>query len=299
MAHAMTLAGYHDTDDARHPCHSLTLADGTSWTLEGDDEYGSELVAVLAGAMGLLSTTGPVSRRLFVQNGVPPGAKPPDLPLVLGRDEDCDQSIIYKILPVENNLDLSDQLTELALIIASAAEARGGVLLHGALAAIDGRGVIMAGPSDVGKTTASRRLPGPWISLSDDCTLVVRDKKGMFYAHPWPTWSSFLLNGNQGQSWNVQAGVPLQAMFMLIQSVDNDVEPLGTGQSICMLNEAAEQAWWCLDTEFEKKKKEELRMQRFNNICDLAQTVPSYTLYLSTKGPFWKKIEQILVRNKG
>ena len=66
-------------------------------------------------------------------------------------------------------------LLRLSLIFAREAQARGGALIHGALAERNGHGVILAAPGGTGKTTASNRLPAPWRSLCDDATLVVRD----------------------------------------------------------------------------------------------------------------------------
>lgn len=87
-----------------------------------------------------------------------------------------------------------------ASVIVLDVENRGGLLLHGALAECKRQGVILAGPGTVGKTTASRRLRLPWHSLSDDATLVVRDRAGRFGAHPWPTWSRFMFGGSWGDA---------------------------------------------------------------------------------------------------
>lgn len=84
------------------------------------------------------------------------------------------------------------QLLELSQIFCCKAEERGGLAIHSALAEKNGIGIILAGRGDVGKTTASKRLPSPWISLSDDCSLIVLDKQKKYRAHPWPTWSSLV-----------------------------------------------------------------------------------------------------------
>jgi serine kinase of HPr protein (carbohydrate metabolism regulator) len=57
------------------------------------------------------------------------------------------------------------QLVRLSAFLGKEAQAHGGVLLHGGLAVHPGpsgpHGVLLAGPSGVGKSTASRRLPRP------------------------------------------------------------------------------------------------------------------------------------------
>ena len=178
------------------PHDSLYLADGTSWCIHSGDEIEEEFAQSLARSMRLSPCDNCISWHLVIKNDIQTGARRPELPLIL--DKISSQTVACSILPVKNNIDLADQLMEIGLVISSCAEARGGLLIHGALAKKNNQGIILAGPSDAGKTTASLRLPSSWTSLSDDCTLIVRDDNGQYHAHPWPTWSSFLLNGNQG-----------------------------------------------------------------------------------------------------
>ena len=192
-----------------------------------------------------------------------------------------------------NNDILAIQLSKLSQIFCSQSEVKGGVLVHGGLAEKDGRGVILAGPSDVGKTTASRRLPPPWKSLSDDCTLIVRDKNGVYQAHPWPTWSSFMFGGSGG-SWNVQYNVPLAAIFHLEQHENDYAKPLGQGNAACHLNNSAEQAWLGFALYLGSNMRQSLNLQRFDNICELIKIVPSFKLHFSKEGQFWEKMEQVL-----
>ena len=151
----------------------------------------------------------------------------------------------------------------------------------------------MAGPGDVGKTTASKRLSSPWKSLSDDCTLVVRDKKGSYRAHPWPTWSTYMFGGTGG-SWDVQYNLPLKAIFVMQQNSTDQAEQLGQGEAVCMLNETAEQAWYVLSNDLDDQQKQAMSLQRFNNICELTKKIPSYLLHISKTGTFWKEMEKIL-----
>jgi SynChlorMet cassette protein ScmC len=182
---------------------------------------------------------------------------------------------------------------QLSLVIARDVQARGGVLIHGALAERDGIGVILAAPGGTGKTTASNRLPAPWRSLCDDTTLVVRDPQGNYWAHPWPTWSRFL-GGESGGTWDVQNAVPLEGVFFLSRAVEDRVESVGPGHAVSLLVECAEQASQLMAQDLKKEETRALRLERFNNLCALARIVPTHVLHISLTGAFWQEIEQTL-----
>ena len=188
---------------------------------------------------------------------------------------------------------VANQLLQLSLVIAQQVQSGGGLLLHGALTEMDGWGVILAGPGGVGKTTASRRLPFPWRSLSDDEALVVRDRQGTYWAHPWPTWSNFMAGGTGG-TWDVEHAVPLKAIFFMEQAQNDRIEPIGAGHSVPLLVEVAEQASWSMAHGQGREVARALRLQRFENICFLAQSMSYYHLHLSLDGAFWKEIERVI-----
>jgi SynChlorMet cassette protein ScmC len=183
-------------------------------------------------------------------------------------------------------------LWQLAIPIVHRVELRGGVLLHGALIEKNGCGILLAGPSEAGKTTASMRIPHPWKALSDDCTLLVKSGDG-YLAHPWPTWSRFM-SGQGGGTWEVEKAVPLQGIFFLKKSENDDVEEINSAQAACMLIESAEQASappaWLEQIEDIRS----VRSRRFDNLCLLARSVPSFLLSVSMNGTFWTLIEKNL-----
>jgi len=207
------------------------------------------------------------------------------------------ETVTCILKPAENCMSLFVQLMQVSLIIGQYAQVSGGFLLHGALAEKDGFGVLLAGPGEVGKTTASRRLPHPWHSLSDDMTLIVHDGQGTYWAHPWPTWSRFLFDGPRS-TWNVEKAVPLRAVFFLEQAQEEHFETLGTAQAICLLIESAEQASRLMSRDNGKNVARMLRLQRFDNICALAQAIPSLVLRLSRNGAFWNTMDEALKRNE-
>ncbi len=276
--------------------HSLILADGSHWEIAAGDEEAASIVALLGSAMQL---SGASSAIRSSDHGKP-------CRLLVQIDAHTPVTDCYVPLPSENDgvvsciLSPCDHwggphvnLVRLALVFAREAQSRGGVLIHGALAERDGMGVILAAPGGTGKTTASNRLPPPWHSLCDDTTLVVRDSRGDYWAHPWPTWSRFL-DGGPGGTWDVQSAVPLKAIFLLSQAVDDRAERVGPGHAVSMLVECAGQASMSMPIGLFKEEIHALHLERFNNLCALARVVPAHMLHISLTGAFWEEIERAL-----
>ena len=279
--------------------NSLTLANGNSWTITAEDDNSTNIAETLAKTMRFT----PGSKRsdqqlLIIKNGRDVGEKPNFLHSAIRIDSHkyLDEPTVCQLPTAKDSNDLALQLMQLSLIFCNQAETQGGLLIHGGLAEKNGVGIILAGPGEAGKSTASRRLPSPWKSLSDDTTLIVRDKQGLYHAHPWPTWSTFMFGG-KGGSWDVQHSIPLKAIFLLNQNEKDYIESIGKGQTVCMLNETGEQPWWMLANGFDDQKRQFLNLQRFNNICQLAKTIPGYILHISKNGSFWEEIDQVLFSN--
>jgi SynChlorMet cassette protein ScmC len=278
----------------------LALADGSNWDIIAANDQAFDVVSALAKVMRLqfLKKIAPKNidynnfRRVIVQVEGPRTDLLKHSTTVHLTFEDED-TIVCTLISAENNEMPALPFVDLSMVICRHAQHRGGVLVHGALAEWNRNGVILAGPGGRGKTTASKRLPHHWQSLCDDTTLVIRDNKGVYWAHPWPTWSTFMFNG-PGGTWDVQHAVPLRGIFFLEQAHEDKYEVLGTAQSVCLLNESAEQASWPMSSYSEKNELRRLRLLRFNNICTLAQTVPSYVLRLGRNGAFWQEIERAL-----
>ena len=202
------------------------------------------------------------------------------------------------------------QLVRLSACIAHQAQP-GGVLLHSGLALLpspngrgqryrtplgDEGGILLAGRSGVGKSTATRRLPWPWRSLADDATLVVRDAAGAYWAHPWPTWSRFFgkEKGDGRDTWDVQQAVPLRAIFILEQGEEDQVEPLGPGHAVALLTELAQQTATHFLHGLPLDEIAAFNRLRFENICSLVRSVPAYTLHVSLEGAFWDVIAHVM-----
>ncbi len=168
-----------------------------------------------------------------------------------------------------------------------------GVPLHGALLALEGKGVVLVGANDAGKTTCCQRLPERWDVLCDDETLVLRENEGGFFAHPFPTWSDHF-QVRSGLRCDVSRRVPLSAIFFLQKSATVQVVPIGKGQAAARISESSGQTSVGRTLGLEAYEKRERRKRLFENACDLAKTLPAFNLRLNLTGNFWEEIEQVL-----
>ena len=273
---------------------NLALADGSHWEIAAGDEQAESIVSKLGRAMQLHTAPGAIGPaihgnlcHLLVQ--VDAHASVANYHVSLASENGG--FVVCVLNPSNHSSELYFNLMRLSLILAREAQARGGVLIHGALAERDGIGVILAAPGGTGKTTASNRLPAPWRSLCDDATLVVLDPQGNYWAHPWPTWSRFL-DGGPGGSWDVQNAVPIKRIFFLIQSVQERVERAGTRQAVGLLGESARQVSTFMTLGLRKEELRALHLERFNVLCALARVIPVHLLNISLTSPFWQQIEQ-------
>jgi SynChlorMet cassette protein ScmC len=276
----------------------LALADGSRWSIVAGDEFSSIIVSQLKAAMQLSpvspSLTSARDEDRLIGNHRELRVLVEPERAVWNMQSDGNGNKITCVIGPEGHGDMfALHLIEVSHVFVIHAVGYGGLLLHGALAEQNGSGVILAGSGGAGKTTASHRLVSPWRSLSDDVTLVVRDDDGAYWAHPWPTWSSFLAGG-AGGTWNVQYAVPLKAVFFLEQADEEYFQSVDIPQAVCLLNRSAEQSTWSLPKCLDRDELKKTRLKRFDNICAMAQTIPSFILRLGLKGPFWQEIERAL-----
>jgi len=271
------------------PGLKIGLAEGQRWLISPVDEQAAAIVAELGKVMRLGPACG--SGR--------PGEGGRELCVaVCGESDRLDLeaggAVVCRLAAPTDQWTKIDQMRRVASQIARETMARGGLLFHGALAEYRGSGFIMAGPQEVGKSTASRRLPSPWRSLSDDMTLVVPDGKGSFWAHPWPTWSRFLYNG-PGGAWAVEDAKPLRAIFFLDQAPFDRLEPIHGTQATALTMESAEELTRELLLELtDADSARALCGKALSAAKGLAAAVPAYSLKVSLDGRFWEKIEGVL-----
>ena len=261
----------------------IAFADGSRWTLIGTDEPSALVVSELGRVMRLL-----------------PGAAGRELYAVGSRDR-ChdpqklsqDDAAVCWLSPLRDWSLQIIQMEKTAKLLALESLPRGGLLLHCALAEYKGAGYVMAGTSGVGKSTASNRLPPPHRSLCDDRTLVVRDRTGRYWAHPWPTWS-LLHDGKPDCSWPVESAVPLQGMFFLGQSASVRLQPTGRTQATALIMESAFDLAWAMARLSEAGESVRLWEDHLAAAKALAAAVPVFMLETSIQGRFWEKIEEVL-----
>lgn len=173
------------------------------------------------------------------------------------------------------------------------AQHRGGMPLHAALVEREGTGVLLAAPGKVGKSTCCRRIPYPWRSLCDDETIVVRDNKNGYVAHPFPTWSDYLWQSS-GRTWNVQRYLSLAAIFFLQQAETDEVIPAGQGRTALLISQS--ESCIALRNRVTLGRKEEMssKTESFSNACEIAKAIPGYILRVSRSGQFWEEIAKVL-----
>jgi hypothetical protein len=273
---------------------NLTLADGAIWSIRAGDVLAECVVSRFETVMQLSTGAPPTRKMLVAVDHRSEGSACLELYV---PQRSVTRPLLLRLRSKKQSLSMMD----MGLLIARDAQLRGGVLLHGALAecpAVQGtQGVLLAGPGSIGKSTASARLPSPWRSLCDDATLVVRDARGKYWAHPWPTWSRFnSVNGEPapGGSWNVQRAVPLRAIFFLSQSVEERVSPLKPAQAVSLLVESVEQTSARLRQYMREDDLKVLSLERLANANALVRSVPVFQLQLSLTGAFWREIEAVL-----
>jgi len=178
--------------------------------------------------------------------------------------------------------------------------------LHSALIEKNGVGVALCGRGGIGKSTCCKRVSSPWRTLCDDTVLVVPDLQDRYMAHPFPTWSDYIVR-QQENTWNVQQYVPLRAIFFLERSPDgesDEVIPIDQGRASLYINHSSNQILGRSfnvvvneeDQPAEKNRtaKEHLPAKKrlFDNSCQLGKAVPAFKLKVSLNGNFWEVIEK-------
>ena len=171
----------------------------------------------------------------------------------------------------------------------------GGLPLHAALLEWNGFGILLAASGSTGKSTCCRRLRGPWRALCDDEALVVKDNRGVYLVHPFPTWSDYFLNRSK-QTWNIQRYLSLSAIFFLEQAQADQVVPIGQGQAAALVYGSARQVCARNWIRYSRKQCIVERKRLFENACDLAREIPAYTLKVSLEGNFWEEMEKAMQR---
>ena len=165
---------------------------------------------------------------------------------------------------------------------------RAGLPFHAGLAEKDGIGILLAGPSGTGKSTACRRLAHRLNILCDEESLIVRDGDGRYWAHPFPTWSSLANDGNALPSWPVHKALPVGHILFLEPSDEDALLPLNQARAAMMMTRSAmEKCRWAL---LHPEAERTTRLKVFENACRLAQSIPASTVRATLSGPLYETI---------
>jgi SynChlorMet cassette protein ScmC len=175
---------------------------------------------------------------------------------------------------------------------------KGGLPFHSALIEKRGIGIVIAAPSGTGKTTCANRIPYPWKALCDDEVLIVRDKNGIYHAHPFPTWSRFNTQEKR-EVWNVQSHVPISAILFLKKSQKDDITPLSFSQSASLIYKLSLPVFSRVLGYVDKKEQVIIKKLIFENACDIAKDIPAFILNATLTGKFWEVIEKALSMKPG
>ena len=262
------------------PNLGLALADGSRWVIRALDVEAEATVRELGKAMQLGPTQG--GGKLCAVSGQKEAR---------GRQGAAGRGLSCRLGPGRGWRTEVLRIERIATAIAAPSLARRGLLLHGALAVRDGVGFILAGPSGAGKSTASRRLPAPWRSLSDDCVLVVRDPDGLYWAHPWPTWS-VLRDSGPVATWPVEQAVPLKALLFLTQSSIDRAEPVAITPATALIMESAVQLARTVVLTPDGGANRAICAKYLRAAWALAAVVPAFRFHISLTGQFWNEIER-------
>jgi len=273
----------------------LAIADGLKWRFYAKGKSSSLLISRFKHAMGM-------NRQVQTTFTAPKTSQIKRISIIVSQKQtrwrdipvEHANEILCLVGPLSTPERMAFQLMRISKIVANYSEKNGGLLVHGALAEWNGQGVILAGPGGVGKSTASKRLPRPWRSLSDDNTLIVKSPDGAYWAHPWPTWSQYRL-GDMSGSWDVQAAVRLKAIFMLIQAKSDRVSLMSALQAISELVDVSGQTFFIMANGMDKGAIRRINLMRFHNAVALSKAVPVCRLEISRRGRFWEEIEKSLV----
>jgi SynChlorMet cassette protein ScmC len=168
-----------------------------------------------------------------------------------------------------------------------------GLSLHSALAEYNGKGILFAAPGGTGKSTCYNRLPDYWKPLCDDETLIVLDQNDTYRAHPFPTWSDYLMKRKEN-TWDVQYSVPLSAIFFIEQSDHDEIIYIDRRKSTLSITGSAKQILAIFLHGMKKEQKIDISTKMFNNAFDMAKKIPVFRLLVSLNGQFWKEVEKVV-----
>lgn len=198
--------------------------------------------------------------------------------------------LITEIIPFERG-DPKEDIVRMMLAIQTlylAIWPFGGIPVHAALLERDGEAIMIAAPGGTGKSTCARRVPPPWHTLCDDTVLLV-PAAGVYYAHPLPTWSDFLMRDLNNGRWDVGHAVPVTGIWFLEHGEQDRAVPIGKGQAASRLYHSAVQVSnVCLRKEHNDEIYTGWHKGLFHRSCDAVSHLSCGVLRATPGGSFWE-----------
>ncbi len=157
----------------------------------------------------------------------------------------------------------------------------GGLALHSSAVARGDEGFLFLGDSEAGKSTAARlssSVGRP--SLGDDMNLVVR-AHGRFSLAALPS-------PNMPPQGYAQTRPRLRAVFRLVQDTEDAVVPLSVNDATKVLFEGFSQV------PAGRSLPAPARALAFHTVCDIARSVPAFSLHFRATPEFWGVIDRCL-----
>ncbi len=164
---------------------------------------------------------------------------------------------------------------------------------HCALIEINGRGAVIGGRGDSGKTTCARRLPKPHRALADDYVMLFVHQ-GRLLAQAMPTWSN-LHNGDLDYRADCTKITEVDAFFFLKQSRTDHIERIDGIKATSHLNEILQELLTVrVITDMPGTMKKKLRSRIFDFAVQVVDRKPTGILHASLHGEFWNPLEIFL-----
>ena len=190
----------------------------------------------------------------------------------LTLDEKC---TAYQFIPPKGHFFSVDSLVRISYSFVAAA--KGGLLVHGAGIVDKGKGCLFAGKSESGKTTLSKISMPTKEVLTDEISLIVRDRDtGDFFLHGTPFW------GEMGHGVNNKA--KLNNIFFLNKSQKVFLEKIAGHLKYSQL----------LKNILLFAKDPLLSKTIFNTVGLLADRLSFYELHFMPDDSFWRCIDDNL-----
>lgn len=166
----------------------------------------------------------------------------------------------------------------------------GGLPIHGGIIQMGDIGIVLAGQSGAGKSTACRRIPAGMEALCDDETMVLSMGFASYAAHPFPTWSDHIFS-RSGINARAETWLLLNHIFFLEQAPVDEIMPLTQMEAVAHLKASAWQEYsryFQFESDITKLRDQKLKV--FENALRLARNMPCSKLKISLTGQFWDLI---------